>query len=275
MKYYVMVTDYINHWHLVKNAYYTSVMVKFGKKILTQADDLDKEIQTIFIKKNKNSGSVENTWIGKSYNYKSEVLKDLYKIKFDVKLTNEINCPETLKGISNGWYLMDIELNMQSPTSENKFIPSIFNDLKSADWQLFEDGVKYLLRGLGVHIIHCFPRTSQKGQADGIFMIDNTVVLYDCTLDENFHTTKSQQIENFINQLSKSEIKIGKKEFKSANCDKYVWVITKNSKSQVLRSLDNILVKEVPVEALVQLYLKRFTDITIDEKELERLIQNI
>jgi hypothetical protein len=64
-------------------------------------EDLVSGTKTVFIKKEKFSSDIENTWIGKVTNI--ENLSG--KIFFRVEIEKEIECPEKYAEIENGWYI--------------------------------------------------------------------------------------------------------------------------------------------------------------------------
>jgi len=84
-------------------------------------------------------------------------------------------------------------------------------------------------------------------------------VLYDCTLDPEFEASKAIQIENFCDQLKKGKIQYGGKEINIRDLRKSVWIVTKRpSRERTVRQIDDILVKEVPITKIIQLYRKTY-----------------
>ncbi len=95
---YVMVTGFDNHWDRIKGNL-TSYPPKMVKKFKT--DNLKSGIETIFIKKNKDSGGVEKAWCGKVH----DIQKIPGGIFFRVEIGKEISCPEMYTEYENGWYV--------------------------------------------------------------------------------------------------------------------------------------------------------------------------
>lgn len=145
----------------------------------------------------------------------------------------------------------------------------------------FEDAVHLILRLLGIHGAYQFDRKKQAGKADGIFTIENLIVMYDCTLNTNFVEFKKDQIENYINKLNQKEqltVDILKfdgsstpKMFKIENKKRQVWIITRG-KTREINDYDNIKVKEVSVFDLIELLTTRIKDSSYD---LDRLTSEL
>lgn len=145
------------------------------------------------------------------------------------------------------------------------------------DSEHFEDAVHLVLRLLGIHSAYQFDRKKQAGKADGIFMIENLIVMYDCTLNSNFVEFKKDQIENYINKLNQKEqltvdiLKVDgsskSKMFKLENTKRQVWIITRG-KTREINDYDNIKVKEVSVFDLIELLATRIKDSSYDSDRL-------
>jgi hypothetical protein len=64
----------------------------------------------------------------------------------------------------------------------SKLIPTFFDILPiTSDWKEFEKYTYYLLRLLGIPVIHSFLAQDQSGRADGFIKIGNLAIIYDCT----------------------------------------------------------------------------------------------
>lgn len=145
----------------------------------------------------------------------------------------------------------------------------------------FEDAVHLVLRLLGIHSAYQFDRKKQAGKADGIFTIENLIVMYDCTLNNNFAEFKKDQIENYINKLNQKEqltvdiLKVDgsstSKMFKIENKKRQVWIITRG-KTREINDYDNIKVKEISVFDLIDLLATRIKDSSYD---LDRLTSEL
>lgn len=278
MKYYVMVTSFENHWDNLPNSTttYSKPMIRFGNQSKLDLSDLVNDAPTIFIKRLKN-GALEKAWLGNVSNFNKLPYNDIYKIQFKVLILQTIDCPPVLINKKEGWYYEEIDLNTSSFTGMpiiNIFEPPFFSKLKSLKWEEFEEGVMYLLRSIGLHMIYGYDRKDQSGKPDGVFKIDNTIVIYDCTLRKDLDK-KSDQIDNYIARLKKNKVNFGNREIETSACDKYVFIITTSDTSRILRHVDDIIVKEIPVKRLLELYFMRLSDFSIDEKKLEKLIQEL
>ena len=146
--------------------------------------------------------------------------------------------------------------------STNILFPPFFQQLLTADdWQQFERYTHYLLKLLGIQNVYAFLDQNQAGKADGFFTVGNLAVLYDCTLAAGqIEERKRDQIANYCNLLSGGRIEIMPdmiQEFHQYH-QRQVWIITRN-KTQLLRSVNRIEVKEVDIQTLIGLYEKRLT----------------
>ncbi|WP_227788888.1 MULTISPECIES: cold shock domain-containing protein [unclassified Nodularia (in: cyanobacteria)] len=140
----------------------------------------------------------------------------------------------------------------------------------------FEDYTFMILRLLGIHSLYQYDKKNQAGRADGFFIIGSLVVMYDCTLRNEFEEHKKEQIENYVNKLKNSQITIDfrltdggvrKKtlQIQGKNCQ--VWIITKNN-TRELYDVDGIRVKEVAVQDLMKVFNKRLYSDAFEENEL-------
>lgn len=140
----------------------------------------------------------------------------------------------------------------------------------------FEDYTFMILRLLGIHSLYQYDKKNQAGRADGFFIIGSLVVMYDCTLRNEFEEHKKEQIENYVNKLKNSQITIDfrltdggvrKKtlQIQGKNCQ--VWIITKNN-TRELYDVDGIRVKEVAVQDLMKVFNKRLYSDAFEEDEL-------
>lgn len=131
--------------------------------------------------------------------------------------------------------------------------------------ETFEDAVHLILTCISEKIkdlnTYQYNRRKQAGRADGFLFTPTLAVLWDATLNELFESEKKEQIENYINQISKGYIKIStsssdeqKIHFNSQQ--KQVWIITRNktkTMKNTIHTINNadIIVKEVLINDLL------------------------
>jgi len=180
-----------------------------------------------------------------------------------------------------------------SPTTKT-IKDSLFNTLQEIENiknpAEFEDLVFLILRVLGIHKLYQYSRHNAAGRADGIFVSGNLVVIYDCTLMKDFDTPKGDQLNNYIDQISKDSFTINKNNRNTGEIEhiikmpqnRQVWVITNDlitqRQSRVLRKVDGIWIKEVSIQSLIKLFAKRLNSATFEEETLAdelRLIDKI
>jgi len=220
--------------------------------------------KTIFIKRSKTNKKIEKSWIGTTSCFEVGEYKNQKAIYFKVNLEKEIDCPEAYRSYPEGWYLVE-----ELAADEDLFSPPFLSKLKTTnDWEEFERLTLCLFIILGIHDLYRFHPRNQKGKADGFFVFRNTVIFYDCTLEKNFEESKKVQMENFCGQLRNDHIEYQKKKFTIRNTHKRVWIVT-NGLQRLIREVDEIKIKEVPVQALINLYRKRISQ-TLDSEAFER-----
>jgi hypothetical protein len=140
----------------------------------------------------------------------------------------------------------------------------------------FEDLVFVLLRLLGIHKLYQYKRTNAAGRADGFFIVGNLSVIYDCTLRQDFSDYKGDQIKNYIHQISKDIFTVTKRDNIQYDIKitehRQVWIITNNiitkRRSRTLRNFNSIWIKEVSVQSLIRLFVKRLNSATFEEETL-------
>ena len=261
---YVMVTHWGNHWNNLPNneTYFTKNMLKKGMT----TDEIRENTPTIFIKlKSKYDKKPERAWEGKVYGFKY----DGTRIRFKVKIDREIPIPAEYSNYLEGWYVEGLE---DETLSKGALYPPFFYILNATnDWKEFERYTHLLFKLLGVSQIIKYEK--QRGEPDGFFKIGNLAVIYDATLESNFQKTKETQIRNYVNQLKANSIKYKDRRFDVSNCNKQVWIITRGS-SRILEKTDNIIIKEVPINKLIEVYTDRLKK-SIDETELKSTLENL
>jgi hypothetical protein len=255
---YVMVTKFDKHWDKIEKGE-TSYGIGMLRDNMSESK-LAENTETIFIKKERDI-AMSQAWRGSVGHIRRAASKGKKKIYFSVTITEQIDFPEKYRPYSEGWYLEE--------NDENQFIPPFFNELcTTTDWSAFESLTASLLRILGINDVYTYERHNQRGQADGIFIFRNVVVIYDCTLDSNYARSKATQIENFINQLNKDRITIHDRSITIKDYKKRVWIITRNKRNKI-KQIDDIIAREIPVSDLQQLYLAKMSE-NITSEELEK-----
>ncbi len=218
--------------------------------------------------------------------------KDYYFTKFDIKnlpideifigqnvefepqeKANGERSAKNIKLISDLENIRKNECKLTFEQFENNLIASAERIKEIISPDDFENAVYLLLKLLGIHKVFHYEPENQAGKADGFFIIENMAVMYDCTLRSNFKEFKKDQIENYINKLSKSNIEFNiqkldgsvapKKTFQIQEKVKQVWIITKG-KSQELRDVDSIKVKEISIYDLLNVLSKRMKNKNYD-----------
>lgn len=269
-----MVTNFGDHWKDGQNTYYTPSMLRKGLK----SNQLSNNTKTYFIKRNSDK-EFEKCWLGSVTNITNDQKNGKDIIRFRVVIEAETACPLKYRNLTEGWYsynddVSNVNLNKSELTNINE--PLFFNNLRGGStWEEFEDYTYLLLRLIGIHTIHQYDKSNQRGKADGFFKIGNMAVLYDCTLENIFEENKNVQVENYCGQLSKDRIKVDSSEYSLKDCNKTVWIITKNSKSRLVKKIDDIEVKEVSIIELINIYNKRLEDQNVNEKQLIKLMEEL
>lgn len=147
----------------------------------------------------------------------------------------------------------------------SNIIETIRNNAEAiSDPYVFEDYCFMILKLLGLNDAYQYPRAKQAGNADGFFKIKSLEVLYDCTLSEFYKDYKKDQIDNYISKLNRTQITIDAKEMSlNVNSSKQVWIITKG-KTKVIKDSDNILVKEIALDNLIDILEERLGNLKHD-----------
>jgi hypothetical protein len=238
------------------------------------------EATTLFIKVNFDTNQFEKSWIGKSSNFRPVVYKGERAVRFDVSDLRPMTCPSEYKRLSLGWHLSsscarindalsDFNNTKKSPGPTGDHLshdftkvrirPLFFSEMETCDWETFEHHSFLLLRLIGIHDIHKFPQSNNRGKADGFFKFGPIAVLYDATLESNFEALKATQLDNYIGQLKDNKINISQKSYTIGESTKQVWIITRGSEVRHIRTEDSVKVKEIPYKKLVDLYDERLS----------------
>ncbi|HRK00815.1 MAG TPA: hypothetical protein PL089_14490 [Ignavibacteria bacterium] len=270
---YVMITQWKNHWDKIagNRTRYDTYMFRNG---MNSTQFIENET-TIFIKLSDTAPHVpETAWSG-SVNNISEING---KVHFTVNIVNRIEIPESYKQLSSGWYFYpDTRIVAPSEKTEkpNELRPKFFDTIVSiTEFTQFENLVNVLLRYIGINDVYPFNQLKQAGRADGFFKIKNLLVMYDATLNTNFEPDKNQQIRNYVSNLNSGNISYGELNFTTTSLEKQVWIITRG-KTRRINIIDDIVIKEVSVETLIQIFLEKVQDFTINETEFTNILRNV
>lgn len=258
-----MITNWARHWgglaYWNDSTMFTYPMIYWDYNKMPTGS-----VETIFIKKSKGSGNIEQAWKGIVSNFRNDEYNNNACLRFDVSIKEAIDCPTKYKKMPLGWHaVQDVVANETVTTnSSDELTPPFFNTvLQTKDWASFEQHVYHLLRVLGIHDIYKYPQNDNRGKADGFFKFDNRLaVLYDATLDPNI-AKKKQQINNYLDQLAKDTVEFGIKSYTIKGIDKQVWILVQgNGEVKVIRDHDGIKVKLLPVQHLINLYNDRLNN---------------
>jgi hypothetical protein len=276
---YVMVTKWKGHWDNfwspVSNAQSTLFTHGVIKDNSLKKGPWPAKAKTLFIKLN-DLNKFEKSWIGYSSNFKSDDYKGKSAIRFEVSDLKQIEHHSSFDRYSNGWHLnKDILITESESVSQiySNLQPSFFKEMETCGWETFELYSFYLLRLLGINDINKIPQKDNRGKADGFFMFKSFAVFYDATLDTDLNK-KSQQIENYVNQLKNDKYLFNNNYFTIKDYQKQVWIITRGDVVKHLPSHDGIKVKEIPFKMLVDIYDKRLAT-ELDADNLMETLKNL
>ena len=278
---YIMVTKWKGHWDNFWSPVPNAQSTLFTHSVITEASLISgpwpAKAKTLYIKLN-DSNKFEKSWIGYSENFRKADYKGKPAIRFEVTELKEIGCPEQYKQYSNGWHVnkTDLFISLDSPvvhTNQN-LQPVFFTEMAACNWQSFEEHCFHLLRLIGIHDIHKFPQSDNRGKADGFFKFEQLSILYDATLESDFDTQKETQVDNYINQLKGDKFKIADNTYTIKDTNKQVWIITRGTKVRSIRKEDNVKVKEIPYTNLIDVYHHRLNN-EIGTEELWDLLKDL
>ena len=273
-----MVTNWVRHWDDLASRWGSSTLYTLP----VIRDNLSngpwpEEAVTLFIKRSK-SNEFEKSWIGITKNFRKDDNNGKPAIRFEVSDLQVIDCPVQFKSYSNGWHLnketasLNFEPNDASVGSNLQ--PAFFDEMANCNWQLFEEHCFHLLRLLGIHDIHKFPQSDNRGKADGFFKFEKLSILYDATLETDFDTQKETQVDNYVNQLKGAQFNISSVRYTIKDTNKQVWIITRGAAVRNIRKEDDIKVKEIPYLKLIEVYHKRLNK-EIGTEELWDLLKDL
>jgi len=211
---------------------------------------------------------------------------DNEKIWFKAKLLSELIFDNNFINEKSGWWINNKYSNytikndfIKEPEkinyfSNNKyFIPPVIDELiNTSDFRKFEELTYYLLKLIGINEIIKIEPARAQGRSDGFFMIKNLAVIYDCKLSKKFIEDNAQP-QNYLDQLQHGQISYSNKIYSFINHQKAVWFITKGS-NRIIKSFNNIFVKEVTIESLINIYIERLEK-NLNEIDLEHKLMNI
>lgn len=274
-----MVTNWLRHWDDLAGRWGNSTL--FTLPIINDGlanGPWPEEAVTLFIKRSKEH-VFEKSWLGKTKNFHKDSINGKPAIRFEVSDLKEVDCPPQFKQYSNGWHAN--KLSLELPLFKNEVSsqslnlqPAFFNEMSTCDPFTFELYCFHLLRLLGIHNIHKIPQDDNRGKADGFFNFHSLSIIYDATLETNYQKKKETQIENYINQLKKEELTFGAISYGIKENQKQVWIITRGSKVDLLKTKDSIKVKEIPFSKLIEVYHKRLNE-EINEDELWNILKDL
>jgi len=263
---YIMVTRWRGHWDALpkRETYYPKNTIRFE----VTPDKLIDNTQTIFIKLNERTRSPEGAWIGYVYGFRDEG----DRIHFRYHLQRSVpfsSLPPHLLSLKEGWYL---ELTEDVIPSECILFPPFFYLLlRTEDPREFENLTFWLLKLIGIHRLYRFEK--QAGRADGFFIFGNLAVIYDCTLNPKFEEEKGQQIENYCAQLRSGILRYEENVFDISAFRKQVWIVTRGF-DRVIKRMNDITVKEISVQRLIDIYKNRIME-NLSEEELEEKFASV
>ena len=286
---YVMVTDWNDHWdNIEENTYYTKKLIKFD----LQSHKLVENAPTLFIKVEKGTYKIIGAWFGRVRNFDPVTNRD--RISFNVQIKGKLDLNKVLniiKGIdaipqpkSNpkpGWYLASqIKSSTIVPEKFALYPPFFYNLTKTEKPSEFEDLVFQLLKLIGINNICKIDKKEQAGREDGFFVFGDLAVIYDCTLKTNL-TDKKEQINNYCRRLDdvvELPCKSKDKSFNIRTKKKQVWIIARNKTQKIkdypCQNGKSILVKEISIYDLIEIYIKRIKE-NFFEDELEKILENL
>ena len=253
--------NWAKHWDSLDNStLYTMPAIKDG----LANNPWPSEATTLFIKRTEEN-KFEKSWIGKAKNFRHDPNKGKPGIRFEVSDLQEIECPQAYKEYSNGWHSNNSNIassiETKHPNNNLRLQPGFFAEMAVCNWPIFEKCCFCLLRLIGIHDMHKFPQSDNRGKADGFFkFITQSAalsVLYDATLGTDFYAQKETQIDNYINQLKGEKIRIGSQSYSIKETTRQVWIITRGNGVHTIRTEDNIKVKEIPYTKLIEVYNQR------------------
>lgn len=264
---YIMVTKWKGHWDNFWSPVANAQSTLFTHSVITDSSLITgpwpAKAKTLYIKLN-DGNRFEKSWIGYSENFRKDNYKGKPAIRFEVSELKEVACPEHYKSFGNGWHINNDNLFAGSEqlvvdTNQN-LQPPFFKEMATCSWQLFEEHCFHLLRLLGIHELHKFPQSDNRGKADGFFKFSTLSVLYDATLESDFDTQKETQVDNYINQLKADKFKIADNAYTIKDTNKQVWIITRGNNVRNIRKEDNIKAKEIPYQKLIEVYHHRLAN---------------
>lgn len=267
---YIMVTNWADHWSKFigpdKRDAGTFFTLNMTHHPVLKKGPWFAKARTLFITLNEKKQCTK-CWIGYSRDFKTHKYNENPAIRFEIEGLEEVDCPPEFKSYPIGWHL-----NEANSHALNQ--PLFFSYMKTCAWQKFEEYSFQLLRLLGIHDVLKFPQNDNKGKSDGFFVFNTLAVLYDVTLDDNFKATKKTQIDNYVNLLRKDKIKQGKREYSFHEKNREVWIINRGPQVKLLKTVDDIKVKEIPYHRLIDIYYTRLSK-EIDTRELCDLLKGL
>jgi hypothetical protein len=268
-----MVTSWESHWDCIAgDKTYYDVTRLTNKDVLNH---IQNDTETIFIKRFQ--GSAVKAWVGKVNNF----VRIGNKQFFNVKIDKEIAVPTFANDFIQGWYLLSDEqynasinqpVIIRVPNIKTNFIHDttslndllelpLFEILRTTNNPTeFENLTHLLLKLIGIFNIYKYPQSDQAARPDGFFKFKNLVVLYDCTLRDNYIQKKSDQISRFCDQLLTGSISYQNIQLNVGESLKQVWIITKKPICNLFKEINAVKVKEITIEKIINLYRRRMNE---------------
>lgn len=270
---YIMVTDWSDHWDKLASgkSSYVAGMFRWGMskayirngtptvfiKLYRKIRDEERRIQP---------PQVERVWRG-SVSRIEEVQPGKYA--FYVDLGPELPDRSKYQDLENGWYLAKSQGRGKDKELGNLKPPFFDSLLSTHDNYEFEQYTSYLLKLLGVSAFYAFDPKKQAGRPDGFFKVGNLAVIYDCTLKTDFQ--KDQQIKNYCNTLEAGNIQIDEETVEKFPLhERQVWIITRGV-SRTIKREGAIVVKEIAIQKLFEIYEARLLSISTEQEIASRL----
>lgn len=283
---YIMVTNFEDHWDKLGDRE-TSYGLRMLKGDTASSGDIFVEnTPTTFIRVHSGTRQPIGVWRGQVYAFRQTTSRIYFKARLDgsIPITDEHR-------LEVGFYVKNIDEQAASiqpagtapqtsqvvtpKTVQSDIRPAIFDELlQTTDWKKFELYTYYLIKLLGIHNSYRFDPDRQSGKADGFFKFGNLAVLYDCTLRSQFEEVKRTQIENYCKQLQVGQIEAVERVWEEFHHhQKQVWIITRGE-NRLIETRNDIAVKEVKVDKLIDLYEFRLRN-AFGANQLENELRSI
>lgn len=283
---YIVVTNFEDHWDNLGDQE-TSYALRMLKGDTASSGDIFVEnTPTTFIRVHPGTRQPCGVWRGQVYAFRQTTSRVYFKVKLEetlpVSQEHKLEVGFYVKNVAEeedpaqaGQNAPQINQAVVLKTVQSDVRPAIFDELlQTTDWKKFELYTYYLIKLLGIHNAYRFDPDRQSGKADGFFKFGNLAVLYDCTLRNQFEEVKRTQIENYCKQLEVSQIEAVERVWEEFHHhQKQVWIITRGQ-NRLIETRNDIAVKEVKVDKLIDLYEFRLRN-AFGANQLENELRSI